>query len=108
MSPAYRLFALTVAVLFLIPISVSAQVDLSGGWDSIRHEDALERGGGPEIGDYTGIPINQDARSRADTWDAEKWTQPEHECEPHPSDYAPRGPGSMRVWGDMNPLTMEM
>jgi hypothetical protein len=84
-----------------------AQVDLSGEWAQKMHEDFPERQAGPEIGDYTGLPINAEARARADAWDAEKWTQPEHECEPHPSDYAPRGPGSMRIWSDMNPLTMQ-
>jgi hypothetical protein len=85
-----------------------AQVDLSGEWAQKVHEDQPERGAGPDIGDYTGIPINDEARSRADGWDAEKWTQPEHECEPHPADYAVRGPGNMRVWSDMNPLTLDL
>ena len=31
---------------------VLAQVDLSGSWETRQHEDALERGGGPEIGEY--------------------------------------------------------
>ena len=34
------------------------------------HEDAPERSDGPEIGDYTGLPINDAARMRADSWDA--------------------------------------
>jgi hypothetical protein len=83
-------------------------MDLSGEWGQKMHEDAPERGGGPEIGDYTGIPINDADRMRGDTWDAEKWTQLEHECEPHPADYAPRGPGSMRIWADMDPFTMQV
>src|SRR5579871_6421855 len=75
-----------------------AQMDLSGEWGQKMHQDAPERGGGPDIGDYTGMPINAADRMRADTWSSSKWEQPEHECEPHPADYAPRGPGSMRVW----------
>ncbi len=100
--------AVVLAELMCFPIPVSAQVDLSGGWDTIRHEDGPERGMGPEIGDYTGIPLNAEARSRADTWDAEKWTQPEHECEPHPADYGARGGGSMRIWADANPVTLDV
>jgi hypothetical protein len=82
-----------------------AQVDFSGGWDTKAHEDAPERGHGPEIGDYTGMPINDAARMRADSWDAQKWEMVEHECQPHPADYGPRGPSNMRVWGDMDPFT---
>ena len=41
------------------------QVDLSGEWTNLYHEDAPERGPGPAIGDYLGLPINDAARSRA-------------------------------------------
>lgn len=85
-----------------------AQMDLSGEWGQKMHQDTPERGGGPDIGDYTGMPINAADRMRADTWSSSKWEQPEHECEPHPADYAPRGPGSMRVWADMDPHTMKI
>jgi hypothetical protein len=40
-----------------------AQSDLVGGWSQKMHEDAVERGAGPDIGDYTGLPIN--ARAHA-------------------------------------------
>jgi len=105
---ATTVFAVAVTMLVFIPSSVFAQVDISGQWDTKRHEDAPERGPGPEIGDYTGLPINAEARSRADTWDAEKWTQPEHECEPHPADYGARGGGNMTTWHEMDPLTLEI
>jgi hypothetical protein len=91
---------------FMVP--AAAQVDLSGEWGQKMSEDAPERGGGPEIGDYTGLPINDRARLQADSWDADKWTLLEHQCEPHPADYAVRGPGSMRVWADMDPLTKDV
>lgn len=83
-----------------------AQMDLSGEWLQKMHQDAPERGGGPDIGDYTGMPINDADRMRGDSWESSKWEQLEHECEPHPADYAPRGPGSMRVWADMDPHSM--
>ena len=77
--------------------SALAHVDLAGGWGQRFHEDLPERGAGPDIGDYLGLPINDAARLRADSWDAGKWTMPERQCEPHPADYAPRGPASMRI-----------
>jgi hypothetical protein len=79
-----------------------AQVELSGTWSQLMHEDRAERGTGPEIGDYSGIPLNDAARMRAETWDAAKWTVPEHQCEPHPADYAPHGPASIRTWSDVD------
>ena len=104
--------AKTLGLLLLLATAVIsrpafAQVDLSGEWSQAPAEDN-GGAGDPEIGNYTGLPVNDAARMRADTWDAEKWTQLEHECEPHPADYAPRGPGSMRVWADMDPFDMHV
>ena len=33
-----------------------AQLNLTGNWGPIMHEDQLERAGGPAIGDYAGLP----------------------------------------------------
>jgi hypothetical protein len=99
--------ALAVAGL-LAAASATAQMDLSGEWQQKMSEDAPERGAGPDIGDFVGMPINDAVRMRGDAWLSSKWEQLEHECEPHPADYAPRGPGSMRVWADMDPHSMEI
>jgi len=40
------------------------------------HEDEPERIPGPEIGDYLGLPINDAARMRADSWAAPCWSCP--------------------------------
>ena len=74
-----------------------AQAGLAGYWGQKITEDQPERGPGPEIGDYTGMPINEANRARADAWDAQKWEVVEHECDPHPADYAPRGPGDLSI-----------
>ncbi|MGD0906165.1 MAG: hypothetical protein ABSA96_01180 [Candidatus Acidiferrales bacterium] len=82
-----------------------AQAGLAGYWGQKITEDQPERGPGPEIGDYTGIPINEANRARADAWDAQKWEVVEHECDPHPADYAPRGPGDLNIWAEIEPFT---
>ncbi|MBV9770377.1 MAG: hypothetical protein JOZ32_12460, partial [Bryobacterales bacterium] len=44
----------------------------AGMWTAMYHEDELERTDpGSPVGDYLGIPINDDARLRADTWDGD-------------------------------------
>jgi hypothetical protein len=68
-----------IAILSLVlalGIPAFAQVDLSGEWAPKFHEDQPERIPGPEIGDYLGIPINDAARLRADSWDASLLTLP--------------------------------
>jgi hypothetical protein len=95
---------LAIAALFLAN-SAFAQLDLSGEWAAHGPKDAPDA----EIGDYTGLPINDQARMRTDSWDAGKWAQIEHECEPHPADYAPIADvSSMRVWPDLDPLTEDI
>src|SRR5262249_61918913 len=66
----FLIVAFSAIVLLIAASPVFAQVDLSGSWDTRQHEDALERGGGPEIGEYQGIPINDADRFRAEAWSA--------------------------------------
>ena len=85
-----------------------AQIDLSGVWAPLFHEDQPERIPGPDIGDYAGLPITEAARMRALAWDASLLTLPEHQCKPHPSTYGFRGVGNLRMWSDQDPATQEV
>jgi len=71
----------------LLAAPAFAQVDLAGEWGSKYTWDFLERLPGPEIGDYTGLPINDAARLKADSWQASVQTLPERQCIPHGPDY---------------------
>jgi len=42
-----------------------AQVDFSGQWAAVNHQDNMGRGPGPDLADYTGLPINDEARAAA-------------------------------------------
>jgi hypothetical protein len=97
---AVRLLCVCVlAALLLMPTLAMGQVNLSGVWDNlaILHEDWPDRLFGPELGDYTGVPLNDAARFRAEAWDASLITVPEYQCRVHPSDYVPSF-GGMRIW----------
>ena len=82
-----------------------AQVDLTGMWAPIFHEDQVERIPGPDVGDYAGLPINDALRMRADSWDASLLTLPEHQCKPHPSTYGFRGVGNLRITAEVDDKT---
>ena len=57
------LVQLGVWALIAIATPVFAQdIDFSGGWVPIFHEDGPERLPGPELMDYLGLPINDQAR----------------------------------------------
>jgi len=93
-----------VVTLFGTPPAL-AQMDLVGEWASQFHEEQPERLGGPPIGDYAGLPLNEAGRAMADAWDAGILSVPEHQCKPHPADYSPRGPANFRLWKEVDPLT---
>jgi hypothetical protein len=93
-------------VLWAVP--VVAQVDLAGMWGVRFHEDLPERGAGPDIGEYQGLPINAADRLRAETWSPSKWEILERQCEPHPADYAPRGPSDMRIASTIDPVSQDV
>ena len=93
----------TAAVFVLLTsAAASAQVDLTGSWQAVFHEDQPERIPGPALGDYLGLPINDSARAFAEAWDASRLTVPEHQCRAHSSPYILRGPanssGALSLW----------
>jgi hypothetical protein len=104
--------AIVVSLLFLgmtlCSVPAFAQMDFSGEWNPIHQEDQPERAGGPDVGDYTGIPINDAARLRGDTWAASIQTLPEWQCRPHSADYIWRGPSQLKITKETDPVTRQI
>jgi hypothetical protein len=105
MRYAVTLVACAVFLGFVSVRPAYAQVDLSGIWAPIMHEDQVERAPGPEIGDYLGLPINDAGRLRGESWDASILTMEEHTCKPHPSTYGFRGVGNLRITYNYDPTS---
>ena len=80
-----------------------AQNDVAGDWDQAGggifgfQEEFLDRGGGPDLGDYAGLPINDALRYKASLYSPSWLTVPEHQCLPHPSTYQYRSPGGLSI-----------
>jgi hypothetical protein len=101
--------AILVALLGLgISLPAAADLDLSGQWAPRYHEDQPERIPGPDLVEYHGIPINEAARRRGLAWSSSLLSLPEHQCKPHPSDYAHRGPGEMRIWNEIDSESQQL
>src|SRR5206468_3590507 len=84
--------------LTLLAAPAVAQIDFTGEWAPLYHEDGPERLPGPELADYTELPLNDAGRLRADSWDASRISAvQEYQCRPHSSDYGMRGLGNLRV-----------
>ena len=104
----FDVMALVVALTFAASSPSAAQMDLSGSWQGIFHEDQPERNPGPALGDYLGLPINDNARAFAEAWDASRLTVPEHQCRAHSAPYMYRGPLNLRIWEERDPITQQI
>ena len=90
-----RLVAACVVLVLVCASTASAQLDVSGEWGSIFHEDLPHRGG-MRLGDYTGLPLNEAGQRKAASWDEAMRSIPEWQCIPHVVTYAMRGPATIR------------
>ncbi len=91
-----------------------AQNDVAADWDQAGggifgfQEEFLDRGGGPDLGDYAGMPINEALRYKASLYSPSWLTVPEHQCLPHPSTYQYRSPGGLSIVKEYDPVTQRL
>jgi len=98
-----------IALVMVFPrATLRAQILLDGEWSPRYHEDQPERIPGPELVDYLGLPINDAARQRAESWDASRLTLPEEQCRVHVSPYIYRGPLDLRIWQEKDADTQQV
>ena len=76
---------------------------LSGTWTPYYQEDMMERGSGPELVNYLGLPITEGARKMALSWDPSRMTVEEHQCQVHVSPYMNRSPTQLHFWEERDP-----
>jgi cyclase len=101
-------FAFCIGVLICAVAPASAQISLVGEWVGRYHEDFQDRIPGPDLGDYTGLPVNDAARRFADSWDPSRVSLLEHQCQPYVSPHIYRGPLQFRIWEEKEPATQEL
>jgi hypothetical protein len=86
------------AVALLASQSLGAQSLFDGYWNPLLHQDAHPYAGGPDPGEFPGLPITDAARKVAQTFDSNEGTMPELQCRPFPATYGPRALSTMRIW----------
>jgi hypothetical protein len=98
-----------VSALFLLltvmTVSGLAQMDLAGQWEALQHSDWIDRGPGPDIGDYTGLAINEGARSVALGYTAAVLAMTERGCLHYSENYITFAPHSLLIWSETDPST---
>jgi len=83
-------------------------IDITGYWTPALHEDALERGGGPELADYGGFALNEAGRLWALSYDTSRLTLRHHQCEAYVLPYQMRAVGNFRIWEERDPHTQRL
>ena len=91
--------------LVLLAHPASAQVDLSGMWQTLpRNQD-----GSGMTGDTAGVPVSENGRWRGDSWSPEDFDVAEWVCRPHTFHYGLEGGLSrMRVWAEVDQPTQKV
>jgi hypothetical protein len=95
--------ALVVLSLLWPPATLSAlaQFELSGSW-AARNSEALSGDVIPV--DYTGLPLNDEARFRALSYSESTLAMIERQCAGWPAFYFVQGPFGLRIWNDTEPI----
>ena len=84
-----------------------AEIDPTGTWLIVYHEDWIEIGTGPDIADYAGLPITPQAAQRGLNWHSSLVNVPERQCQQIPLEYTNRW-SNQRIWKDIDPDTQEL
>jgi hypothetical protein len=94
-----------VAALAAGALPALAEIDLSGSWTSKNHEDAMERGAGPNPADWAGLPFNESGRAKALAFSQSIISMPERICWFQTQWHIAAGPFSLRIWAQPDPIT---
>jgi hypothetical protein len=80
--PPFRSVLSAVSVISVLAYAspASAQFDLTGKWASRSSQDAQERGPGPDAVDYLGLPLNDEGRARALSYNYSMLSLPDGQC----------------------------
>ncbi len=86
----------------------AAPIDLTGYWVSIVSEDWRYRMVTPAKGDFTGIPVTQDAVKIANDWNPEADTASGNQCKSYGAPAITRVPGRLHItWDGDRALKLE-
>jgi hypothetical protein len=100
-SNALRRAILSFVGMLFAAAPALAQVELSGSYAPRLYEDYIERGPGSDLGDFTGVPLNDEARARALLYESTIPSMTERQClalSPWVGLYRPLG---LRIWSEV-------
>ncbi|HTW63404.1 MAG TPA: hypothetical protein VME17_02260 [Bryobacteraceae bacterium] len=101
------IFNLAISAGLCLPLCmpVTAAVDLEGSWQAKNHENAMERGPGPNIDDWTGLPLNASGRAKSLSYMQSIISMPERTCWFYTQWHIADGPFGLRIWAENDKIT---
>jgi hypothetical protein len=97
--------SLHATMILCLSFPALAQIDLSRSWASKNHEDALERGAGPNPDDFAGIPFNESGRAKALSYMQSQISMPERICAFYSQWHMMVGTFGIKIWNETDRLT---
>jgi len=96
---------LTCVLFFAMTGAASAQIDLTGQWAAINQQDNMARGPGPDLADYTGLPLNDEGRAVALAYTSGILSMTERGCLDYTEDYLTFAPHNIMISRVDDPVT---
>jgi hypothetical protein len=81
---------------------VRAQVELTGNYIALMHEDYIERGPGSFMGDFTGVPLSDDGRAKALLYTSNLPSTAERQCLAQSAGIFQYRPVAIRIYAELN------
>src|SRR6266550_8351874 len=97
-----RRLVILVCGMLATSVPAFAQIEISGSYVPLMYEDYIERGPGSDLGDFTGMPLNDDARAKALLYTSSLPSTIERQClaqSPWVGLYRPLG---LRIWSEID------
>jgi len=97
----YLKIALLLLPALLASRNAFAQLELAGSW-AARNNEFLAGDGLPV--DYTGMPLNDEARTKALSYSESQLAMIERQCQGWPAFYLVQGPFGLTIWKETDPV----
>jgi hypothetical protein len=97
-----RIVTIVLGLLVVSAAPAFAQIELTGSYTPLLYEDYIERVPGSDLGDYTGMPMNDEARAKALLYTSNLPSTIERQClaqAPWVGLYRPLG---IRIWSEVD------
>jgi hypothetical protein len=93
--------SLAAALVWACAAPAFAQMELAGSWAARNHE--FLSGDGLPV-DYTGIPLNEEGRTKALSYSESQLAMIERQCQGWPVFYMVQGPFGLKIWTETDPI----